>query len=353
VSFHEDLPMDWIMVVLLLIALAAIVQLWIELSRQRRLTLSANFAVEEAQHELERLQAAQAQTIHVTRLAALGQMVVGLARDINVPVGFAQNNLAIIGELLDEYRTLVQRYDMAVQHCLQPVDLLFSADKASLDKLVKFVEEARRKLFEARASVESSALPANARQLLADSGNSLAQVSTRAQSLKDFARSDSDALTLVDVGERVDRALALAQPRLHDRIEVVRQLGPLPRVRCAPGDLEQVFLALITNGALAIEGKGKLTISGRTAGDQIELAFEDTGIGMADNVLPKIFEPFFSTRPAGEGTGLGLTIAHKIVTGMGGTIKVKTAPRQGSVFTVTLPAGATAGAPAMDSADVR
>src|SRR6516165_4395915 len=188
-ELHEDLAMDWIMVVLLLIALAAIVQLWIELSRQRRLTLSANFAVEEAQRELERLQAAQAQTIHVTRLAALGQMVVGLARDINVPVGFAQNNLAVIGELLDEYRTLVQRYDMAVQHCLQPVDLLFSADKASLDKLVKFVEEARRKLFEARANVESSALPANARQLLADSGNSLAQVSTRAQSLKDFARS--------------------------------------------------------------------------------------------------------------------------------------------------------------------
>jgi len=349
--------MDWIMVVLLLIALAAIVQLWIELSRQRRLTLSANFAVEEAQRELERLQAAQAQTIHVTRLAALGQMVVGLARDINVPVGFAQNNLAVIGELLDEYRTLVQRYDMAVQHCLQPVDLLFSADKASLDKLVKFVEEARRKLFEARANVESSALPANARQLLADSGNSLAQVSTRAQSLKDFARSDSDAPVLVDIGERVDRALALAQPRLHDRIEVVKQVSSLPRVRCAPGDLDQVFLALITNGALAIEGKGKLTISGRTAGDQIELAFEDSGIGMADNVLPKIFEPFFSTRPAGEGTGLGLTIAHKIVTGMGGTIKVKTAPRQGSVFTVSLPVGVAAGAgaaaPALDTADVR
>src|SRR5499427_9589522 len=112
--------MDWIMVVLLLIALAAIVQLWIELSRQRRQTLSANFAVEEAQRELERLQAAQAQTIHVTRLAALGQMVVGLARDINAPLGFARNNLSMVSELLEEYRGLVQKYDTAVQHCLQP-----------------------------------------------------------------------------------------------------------------------------------------------------------------------------------------------------------------------------------------
>ena len=83
--------------------------------------------------------------------------------------------------------------------------------------------------------------------------------------------------------------------------------------------------------------------------DQIEVALEDDGSGMADNILPKIFEPFFSTRPAGEGTGLGLTIAHKIITGMGGTIRVKTTPRQGSVFTVTLPVGAAAA----EAADVR
>ena len=343
--------MDWIIVVLLLIALAAVVQLWLELGRQRKLNLSANFAVEEAQRELDRLQAAQAQTIHVTRLAALGQMVVGIARDLNAPLGFARNNLVQISDLLEEYRGLVQKYDTAVQHCLQPVDLLFSADKSSLDKLVKYVEEARRKLFEARANVESSALPRNAKQLLADGADSLGELSARAQSLKDFARSDGDGPTLVDIGERVDRALELARPRLSDRVEVVRQLGGLPRVRVASGDLEQVFLALITNAAQAIEGKGRIAISGKSAGDQVELAFEDSGIGIADNVLPKIFEPFFSTRPAGEGTGLGLTIAHKIITGMGGTIRVKTTPRQGSVFTVTLPVAGSAAA--ADAGDVR
>ena len=82
--------MDWMILVLLLVALGAIVQLWLELKRQKRETMSANFAVEEAQRELDRLQAAQAQTIHVTRLAALGQMVVGIARDIDVPIGFAR-----------------------------------------------------------------------------------------------------------------------------------------------------------------------------------------------------------------------------------------------------------------------
>jgi signal transduction histidine kinase len=342
--------MDWVTIVLLLIALAAIVQLWMDLNKQKKQTMSANFAVEEAQRELDRLQAAQAQTIHVTRLAALGQMVVAIARDINVPLGFARNNITVIAELLDEYRGLVQQYDTAVQHCLQPVDLLFSADKASLDKLVKYVEEARRKLFEARASVESSALPRNARQLLVDAGERLGELMEGTQSLKEFARSDPDALTLVDVADRIDRALALAQPRLHDRVEVVKQIGVLPRVRCAPGDLDQVFLNLISNAAQAIEGKGKVVIGGKPAGaEHVEITVEDDGCGMADNVLPKIFEPFFSTRPPGEGTGLGLTIAHKIVTGMGGSIRVQTTPRQGSVFTVNLPVGT----PGLEAGDVR
>jgi len=341
--------MDWVIIVLLLVALAAIVQLWLELARQKRQTLSANFAVEEAQRELDRLQAAQTQTIHVTRLAALGQMVASIARDINVPLGFARNNIRSIIELLEEYRGLVQHYDTAVQHCLQPVDLLFSADKASLDKLVKYVEEARRKLFEARASVESSALPQKAGQLLADADDGLGELVERAQSLKDFARSDSDTTALVDVGERITRALALAQPRINDRVEVFKQVGPLPRVRCVASDLDQVFLALITNAALSIEDKGKIAIGARLAGEQIEVVFEDNGVGMADNILPNIFEPFFSTRPAGEGTGLGLTIAHKIITGLGGSIRVQTTPRQGSVFTVTLPVGTLT----PESADVR
>lgn len=335
--------MDWTLLILLLIALVAIVQLWFELRRQKRETVSANFAVEEAQRELERLQAAQAQTIHVTRLAALGQMVVSLARDITVPVGLAQNNIALVAEVLEEYCALVRRYDTAVQHCLQPVDLMFSADKASLDKLVKYVEEARRRLFEARAAVESSALPTKATQLLADSRETIAQLIASAQSLRDFARPDSDGPSLVDVGERVDRALALAQPRLHDRIEVVKQLGNLPKVRGAPGDLDQVFLNLITNAALAIENKGRITISGKAAPDHVEVAFEDNGNGIADNILPKIFEPFFTTRPRGEGTGLGLTIAHRIVAALGGSIQVKTTPKHGSAFSVSLPAGGTDG----------
>jgi len=335
--------MDWTLLLLLLVALAAIVQLWIALTNQRRQTLSANFAVEEAQQELERLQAAQAQTIQVTKLAALGQMVAGVAREINAPLGLAQGNIEVVGEMLAEYRSLVQQYDAAVQHCLQPVDLLFSADKASLDKLVKFVEEARRKLFEARANLENSAMVKKAEVLLGDSRGALVQLSGRALSIKEFARTDIDAPVLIDIGECVDNALALAQSRLPERIKLVRQIGALPKIRSVPGDLDQVFLALINNAAAAMEAEGTLTISGKHAADRIEIVFEDTGSGIGDDILPKIFEPFFTTRPRGEGAGLGLTIAHRIVAGLGGSIQVKTTPKHGSAFSVSLPAGSADG----------
>jgi len=335
--------MDWTLLLLLLVALAAIVQLWIALTNQRRQTLSANFAVEEAQQELERLQAAQAQTIQVTKLAALGQMIAGVAREINAPLGLAKGNIEVVGEMLAEYRSLVEQYDAAVQHCLQPVDLLFGADKASLDKLVKFVEEARRKLFEARARLENSALAKKTEVLLDDSRGALAQLSGRAMSIKEFSRTDLDVPALIDVAACVDSALALARSRLPERIKVVRQIGALPKVRSVPGDLDQVFLALVNNAAAAMEGEGTLTISGKQAGERIEVVFEDTGSGISDDILPKIFEPFFTTRPRGEGTGLGLTIAHRIVAALGGSIQVKTTPKHGSAFSVSLPAGGTDG----------
>jgi len=335
--------MDWTLLLLLLVALAAIVQLWIALTNQRRQTLSANFAVEEAQHELERLQAAQAQTIQVTKLAALGQMIAGVAREINAPLGLAQGNIEVVGEMLAEYRSLVQQYDAAVQHCLQPVDLLFNADKASLDKLVKFVEEARRKLFEARANLENSAMVKKTEVLLGDSRGALAQLSGRVLSIKEFARTDIDAPVLIDIGECVDNALALAQSRLPERIKLVRQISALPKVRSVPGDLDQVFLALINNAAAAMEGEGTLTVSAKQSGDRIEVVFEDTGSGIGDDILPKIFEPFFTTRPRGEGAGLGLTIAHRIIAALGGSIQVKTTPKHGSAFSVSLPAGGADG----------
>ena len=323
--------------VIVLLLLAVCVWLGFALLQARRGNLVLRAGQSESEEELKRLQATQSQVIHTTKLASLGQMVAGVAHEINTPLGFVKSNVEVIGELLDDYRTLVQQYDTAVQYCLQPVDLIFGADKSSLDKLVKHVEEARRKLFEARTNLEKSPLLKDAKELLTDASDGLGQLSSLVLNLKGFSRVDRDGMDTVDLNEGVESALMIAQHQLRDRIKVVKNLQPLPKVRCMPSQMNQVFLNLITNAGQAIDGEGTLTIESKSDGKQVEISFADTGNGIPDDILPKIFDPFFTTKPVGEGTGLGLSIVHKILKGHGGSIKVRTTPKKGSVFTLTLP----------------
>src|SRR5581483_4936561 len=264
----------------------------------------------QAEEEIKRLQATQSQVIHTTKLASLGQMVAGVAHEINTPLGFVKSNVEVIGDLLDDYRKLVKQYDAAVQYCLQPVDLIFGADKASLDKLVKHVDEARRKLFEAHTALEKTSLLKDAKELLGDASEGLAQLGSLVQNLKGFSRVDRDGMDSMDLNEGIESALMIAQHQLRDRVKIVKHLQPLPKVRCMPSQMNQVFLNLITNAAQAIDGEGTLTIESKPVGKEVEISIADTGCGIPDDVLPKIFDPFFTTKPVGEGTGLGLSIVH-------------------------------------------
>lgn len=320
-----------------LVLLIACVLLGLEWFRVRRENLVLRAGQAESAAELKRLQSSQSQVIHTTKLASLGQMVAGVAHEINTPLGFVKSNVEVVGDLLDDYRALVKQYDIAVQYCLQPVDLIFGADKASLDQLVKHVEDARRKLFDARAAVEKSPLLKDAKELLGDASEGLAQLSSLVVNLKGFSRVDRDGMDSIDLNESIDSALMIAQHQMRDRVHVVKHLQALPKVRCMPSQINQVFLNLITNAAQAIDGEGTLSIDSRCEGGQVIVDFADTGGGIPDDVLPKIFDPFFTTKPVGEGTGLGLSIVHKIVKGHGGSIKVRTLPRKGTTFTVSLP----------------
>jgi signal transduction histidine kinase len=264
-----------------------------------------------------------------------------VVHDIQAPLGLSTGNLDMVVEMLDDYRQLVQQYDAAVQYCLQPVDLIFSADKSSLDKLLKFVEDARRKLFDARTILEKTTLIKDAKALLADSRGSLGELVGVAANVKEFVRAGDDTPALVDVNASLDHALALAQHRLRNRVQVVKRASNLPKLRCVASQLDQVFLSLIANAALAIEGQGTLTIDAESLGDSIEISFADSGSGIAADNLPKVFDLFFTTRPMQSG-GLGLAIAHNFVTELGGTIEVRTTPHKGSIFTMSLPLTAAA-----------
>lgn len=217
------------------------------------------------------------------------------------------------------------------------MELIFGADKASLDKLVLHVEGARRALFEARGNLEKSSALDESRHLLETAAESLRDIGALTQSLSQFAADGAADSQPVDVNLSIDHALRIAERRLRGRVEIVRDYRELPKVTAAPDRLAQVFLHLINNASEAMDGRGRLSVATRAAGNQVEIDIGDTGPGISEDMLPVIFDPFVTTKSADAAGGIGLTVVRQIVSGLGGAVKVRTKAGAGSVFTIVLP----------------
>jgi two-component system, NtrC family, sensor kinase len=242
----------------------------------------------------------QAQLIQSEKMASLGQMVAGVAHEINTPLGYANSNVGIVRESL----------------------------RAMADDPAH-----------GEAMNEYSAL-------LADAEHGLGQIADLVRSLKDFSRVDRSRTELFDVNEGLETALKICHNQLKGRVEIERDYGELPRIPCAPSQLNQVFLNLLTNAGQAIDGAGTIRVRTRDAGKHVEIAIRDSGCGMDEETRKHIFEPFFTTKDVGKGTGLGLTIVYRIVEDHRGRINVDSKPGAGTEFTISLPKGAAADSPA-------
>ncbi len=307
-----------LLVVCVLLAGAAVVMY----TRGKR----ADQRVAELNAELEKMQHTQSQVIHTTKLASLGQMIAGVAHEMNTPIGFVKSNVEVVRELMNEHRALLAK-------CIQGFDMMLAADLTQ----PQFIEPLRRTMTKVRHALATDARLPDADELLKDSVDGLQQIASLVRNLKGFARVDSDGMDLLDLNECVESALTIAAHQLRDRIDVDKQLGALPKIHGIASQINQVLLNLITNAGQAMGDGGKLTLTSKRNGDMVEVEVADTGAGIPDAVLPKIFDPFFTTKPVGEGTGLGLSIVHKIVQGHGGSIKVRTAAGKGSAFTISFP----------------
>ena len=287
----------------------------------RERTLAARLVTLEV--ESKKREASQAQVIHTTKLASLGQMVAGVAHEINTPLGFVKSNVEVVADLLAEY-------EQAVTNVMTGVDFLLNADANIAERAKALVIRARGQLAQATGLNE-------ARELLTDSVDGLKQMSSLVLNLKGFARVDRDGMDSIDLNDSIRSSLTIASHELRDRITVETEFGQLPRVKCMPSQINQVFLNLITNAAQAMGEEGLLRIRSVAKKDSVEVSVSDNGSGIAENVLPNIFDPFFTTKKVGEGTGLGLSIVHKIVQGHGGAIRVNSVVGKGTTFFVELP----------------
>ncbi|WP_437650910.1 sensor histidine kinase [Sorangium sp. So ce362] len=290
-------------------------------SLQRRL-VSEQKALERS---LARLRATQSMLVHSEKMNALGKLAAGVAHEINNPLAFVRSNVHTLGESLGR---LCAAYAALEEAALRggPGDVTDVAEALRDDADLAFLRE-------------------DAGDLVKGTLGGLARVQKIVADLRTFARLDQAEVEQSDLRESLETTLAIAGPALKSGgVQVLVEWADLPKVRCKPAELSQVFLNLLINAVQAVEcrgrGNGRIAIRARDDGRRVALDFEDNGAGMTDDVRGRIFDPFFTTKPVGQGTGLGLTISHKIVVDQhGGTLSVRSTPGAGSTFTITLPKG--------------
>ena len=279
---------------------------------------------EEAQHALEttliELRETQMMLIHSEKMNALGQMVAGVAHEINNPIAFVASNLHSLGRSLDDIHGAYDQLEtLAKEH----------SPDTTLDDITQIREESDLDdTFTDIADLVSASL------------QGIGRVKKIVTELRTFSRLDEAELKAANLSECIQSTLTIAETQLKNRIEVLLEIDHLPNIVCYPAELNQVFLNLILNAAQAIDGPGQIHIRGYDAPEELILEFTDTGSGIPPEVMDKIFNPFFTTKPVGEGTGLGLSIAYKIIVDRHqGAIDVRSTPGAGSTFTIHLPKG--------------
>jgi len=272
----------------------------------------------------ENLRQSQAQLIQSEKMASLGQMVAGVAHEINTPLGYVRSNTGIMIGIVDDLNDLVDSQAKALDLIVDPM--------ASTEEVEQAVARAM-----ARGQEDTQGLFGDIREMLKDSDYGLGQISELVMTLKDFSRVDRAVTDQIDINAGIDATLKIAHNHLKHRVEVVRQFGELPLIECAPSQINQVFLNLITNAAQAIEGQGEITIATESVNNEVIVHIRDNGCGMPDDVRSRIFEPFFTTKDVGKGTGLGLSIVYRIIEEHGGKISVDSELGKGTVFTIRLP----------------
>jgi signal transduction histidine kinase len=174
-------------------------------------------------------------------------------------------------------------------------------------------------------------------EVVQESKNGAERITDIVTGLRNFSRLDEEEFKAADINEGIQSTLKIARNEIRYRCSVITELGKLPEIMCNPGQLNQVFLNLLMNAVQACQDNGRIEIRTYANNTHVFVDIEDNGCGIANENLSAIFTPFFTTKPVGEGTGIGLSISYAIVKKHGGDIRVRKAKNKGSIFTVFLP----------------
>jgi signal transduction histidine kinase len=276
----------------------------------------------------EELKKAQSQLVQSEKLAALGQLVAGVAHEINNPLSFVSNNVAVLQRDVRALRELLTLY--------QEAEAVLEQQLPGLRARVRELEE----------RIDLCYTLSNLDGLVDRSREGLKRIQQIVKDLRDFARLDESDLHEVDLNAGIRSTINIIQGEAKkEQITLELELEPLPPVLCYPAKVNQVILNLVTNALDACSQGGKVTIGTRALAEGVEITVADNGSGIDPAIREKIFDPFFTTKPQGKGTGLGLSISYGIVQAHGGSIDFDSTLNQGSCFKVRFPRGMGQAAP--------
>jgi signal transduction histidine kinase len=305
----------------------------VHLEWQKRLKSLETQLMESDQHlnkTIKELQKIQLQLIQSEKLASLGQLIVGVAHEINNPVNFIYGNLTHVDTYIQELLQLLQLYQ---RHYFDPVPEIQNQE-TEID-LPFLVEDLPNIIQSVKVGTD--------------------RIQNIIACLRNFSRTDEAEIKAVNIHEGIESTLLILKSRLKSKgdrpdITILKNYADLPPVECYPSQLNQVFMNIISNAIDALEDATAPDASGQpqkpqisiqttlAANDRVIIQIQDNGLGIPEAIQVRLFEPFFTTKPIGKGTGLGLSISHQIVNDRHqGTLCCISAPNQGTTFQVEIP----------------
>jgi len=264
------------------------------------------------------LKTTQAQLIQSEKMSSLGQLTAGIAHEINNPIAYSYSNLVCLSENISE----IFKLDKIIQG--------HNVEKGNANAVLEQYQTIRQE-------IDADYLIADTPNLLVDTLEGIERVKIIVNNLKNISYKGDDALITCNINDCINDCLKVVDNELKYSMDIKLELADCDNILGQPYDLNQVFINLFINASHACESNGVLTIKTVQEKNNIIIYITDNGKGISQENILKVFDPFYTTKPVGEGTGLGLPISHGIIEKHRGKIEVHSEVNVGTCFTITLP----------------